>query len=117
MTSENMVPVFSALGDPVRMAIVERLLKDGETSAGDLAEPFAISKPAISRHLSVLEEAGLVERRTEKQYRMFTMKPDGLKSMADWLETYRQFWSASFDRLERILEELPPEGGLQKEPK
>jgi len=114
MTAAKMVPVFSALGDPVRMAIVERLLKEGETSAGDLAEPFAISKPAISRHLSVLEEAGLVERRTEKQFRMFTMKREGLKTMADWLETYRQFWAASFDRLERLLDETPPEGGLEE---
>jgi len=77
--------VFSALGDPTRLAIVEHLAREGETSASDLAAPFSISKPAISRHLQVLEEAGLISRRAEHRYRYARMKPEALAEIGDWL--------------------------------
>lgn len=98
---------MAALGDPTRFAIVERLLKEGEVSAGDLAEPFAMSKPAISRHLKVLEKADLIERHTRAQFRVFRARPETLKNMDNWLNKYRKFWEASFDRLDQVLKELP----------
>ncbi|WP_127596341.1 ArsR/SmtB family transcription factor [Nitratireductor alexandrii] len=95
--------VFGALADPTRLAIVERLLRTGDLTAGEIAAPFEISKPAISRHLKVLEEAGVVERRVERQFRVFRARPEGFAQMEDWLEKSREFWNGSFDRLERIL--------------
>jgi DNA-binding transcriptional ArsR family regulator len=98
---------MAALGDPTRFAIVERLLIEGEISAGELAEPFAMSKPAISRHLKVLENAQLIERHTQAQFRVFRVRPDTFRKMDDWLRKYRKFWEASFDRLEEILKDMP----------
>ena len=95
--------VFGALADPTRLAIVERLLKEGERSAGEIAAPFAISKPAISKHLRVLEDAGLIERRIDRQWRVCRIRPEAIRVIDDWLEQYRAFWDASFDRLERLL--------------
>ena len=95
--------VFDALSDPTRLAIVERLLRRGELAAGALAEPFAISKPAISRHLRVLEEAGVIERRIDRQWRRYRIRPDGIGAVQDWLEHHRRFWAGSLDRLERLL--------------
>ena len=100
---------MAALGDPTRFAIIERLLNEGETSAGDLAEPFAMSKPAISRHLKVLEQANLIERNTRAQFRVFKLRPETFRHMDDWLNQYRKFWQASFDRLDEVLKELPEE--------
>ena len=97
--------VFAALSDPTRLAIVERLLVSGDLTAGEIAAPFEISKPAISRHLKVLEEAGIVERRIERQYRVFRARREGFAQMEDWLDRSRDFWSGSFDRLERIFAE------------
>lgn len=102
---ETMPALFSALADPSRLAIVERLIRDGEKTAGELAEPFAISAPAISRHLGVLERAGLIERRVERQWRRFRVRPEAIDAIDDWLSRQRRFWQASFDRLEQVLAE------------
>ncbi len=96
--------LFGALSDPTRLAIVERLLREGEKSAGDLAEPFAMSKPAISRHIKVLEESGIIDRKTERQFRICSIKPEALESIGDWIEQQRKFWDGAFDRLEKVLE-------------
>ncbi|MCR9138775.1 MAG: metalloregulator ArsR/SmtB family transcription factor [Alphaproteobacteria bacterium] len=96
--------IFSALSDPTRFAIVEQLLEQGDQTAGALAEPFEISKPAISRHLKVLEEAGVIERRIDRQYRSFRVRPQSMRSLNDWVERYRRFWNTSFDRLEKVLQ-------------
>src|SRR3990167_962556 len=96
--------VFAALADPTRLAIVERLLSEGERTAGDIAQPFAMGKPAISKHLKVLEDAGLIERRIERQWRLCRIRPEGIRTIDDWMKRYRAFWEASFDRLERLLE-------------
>jgi DNA-binding transcriptional ArsR family regulator len=95
--------IFGALADPTRLAIVERLLRDGECSAGAIAEPFAISKPAISKHLKVLEEAGLIERRIDRQWRVCRVKPEAIRAVDDWMARYRAFWEGSFDRLDAML--------------
>ena len=97
--------IFSALSDPTRFAIVEQLLEHGDQTAGALAEPFDISKPAISRHLRVLEQAGVIERRIDRQYRCFRIRPQSMRSLDDWVSRYRKFWNVSFDRLEKVLEE------------
>jgi DNA-binding transcriptional ArsR family regulator len=94
--------VLAALADPTRRAIVERLLARGELTVGDIAVPFRISAPAISRHLRVLEEAGLVERRIDKQWRLVRVKPDALRSVDSWLERARRHWSDALDRLEAV---------------
>lgn len=100
-----MPALFSALADPSRLAIVERLIRDGEKTAGELAEPFAISAPAISRHLSVLERAGVIERRVERQWRRFRVRQEAIDTLDDWLSRQRRFWQASFERLERLVAE------------
>lgn len=97
--------VFGALADPTRLAIVERLMREGEKSTGDLAKPFAMSKPAISRHIRVLEESGLIERRVDRQFRMCRIRDDALNGVSSWIEEQRRFWNASFDRLEKLLNE------------
>ncbi len=97
--------IFAALSDPTRFAIVERLLERGDQTAGTLAEPFDISKPAISRHLKVLEEAGVIERRIDRQFRSFRVRPESLRSVDDWISRYRRFWQTSFDRLDNLLQE------------
>lgn len=96
--------VFGALADPTRLAIVERLLREGERTAGEIAEPFAMSKPAISKHLRVLEDAGLIERRIDRQWRVCRARPEGIKTIDDWMKRYRAFWEVSLDRLERLIE-------------
>ena len=103
MTEIALPTVFGALADPTRLAIVERLLNEGERSAGEIAAPFAISKPAISKHLRVLEEAGLIERRVDRQWRVCRIRPEAIRALDEWIERYRTFWSGSFERLERIL--------------
>ncbi len=97
--------IFSALSDPTRFAIVEQLLERGDQTAGSLAEPFNISKPAVSRHLKVLEEAGLIERRIDRQFRSFRVRPQSLRSLDDWIARYRRFWQTSFDRLEKVIQQ------------
>src|ERR1700744_1170177 len=94
---------FAALSDPTRRAIVERLVTRGELAAGEIAEPFDISLPAISRHLRVLEEAGLVERRAAKQKRLIRAKPETLALAQDWIDRQRAHWNAALDRLEAAI--------------
>lgn len=94
---------FSALADPVRFAMVERLLAEGELPAGRLGEGFGISAPAISQHLSVLRDAGLVNRRARAQQRLYSVRPEGLMAVAHWADEARRFWEASLDRLELAL--------------
>jgi DNA-binding transcriptional ArsR family regulator len=96
---------FAALADPTRRAILARLVL-GETSVTELAEPFAMSMPAISKHLKVLEHAGLVTRGRAAQWRPCRIEPAALKEVDDWLEEYRRFWEAGLDRLEAYLGEL-----------
>jgi len=96
---------FAALADPTRRAILARLAA-GESSVTELAEPFEISLPAISKHLKVLERAGLIARGREAQWRPCRLEARGLKDAADWLEYYRRFWEESFARLEDYLREL-----------
>jgi DNA-binding transcriptional ArsR family regulator len=94
---------FAALGDATRFAIVEKLLKEGELSAGNLQDVGTISPPAISRHLKVLREAGIIEQRVDKQRRMYSVRPQAVQSIGEWAMTYREFWQNSLDRLEAAL--------------
>ena len=94
---------FAALADPTRRAILGRLT-GGPASVSELAEPFDISLPAVSRHLRVLSDAGLIAREKDAQWRRCSLSADPLREAADWIERYRPFWEQSFDRLERHLE-------------
>ncbi len=94
---------FAALADPTRRAILARLAQ-GHTHVGDLAEPFAISAPAVSRHLRVLQDAGLIEREVNARWRICHLRPQGLQVAHDWLAQYRAYWEASLDRLVELLE-------------
>jgi DNA-binding transcriptional ArsR family regulator len=96
---------FSALADPTRRAILARL-SSGEATASELAEPFHISAPAITKHLKVLERAGLISRSKQAQFRPCKLEPQALQEASNFLEQYRQFWEQSFDRLEDYLQEL-----------
>tara|TARA_B100000315_G_scaffold61911_1_gene56206 strand:+ start:4626 stop:5024 length:399 start_codon:yes stop_codon:yes gene_type:complete len=102
---QNLDATFAALADPTRRAILARLSL-GEISVGELAEPFDISAPAISRHLKVLEKAELIERKTDAQWRRLKLNPKGLKTAADWISHYRQFWESQFDALADYLIDL-----------
>ncbi len=95
---------FAALADPTRRAILARLA-EGEATVGELARPFRISAPAISRHLRVLERAGLIARGREAQWRPCRLAPGGLREVDGWLAAYRRFWAESLDRLEAYLRE------------
>lgn len=103
---------FAALADPTRRAILARLVL-GETSVTELAEPFAMSMPAVSKHLKVLEHAGLVTRGRAAQWRPCRIEPAALKEVDDWLENYRRFWEAGLDRLEAYLGELQAKEKLE----
>jgi len=107
---------FSALADPTRRAILARLAS-GETSVSELAEPFEMSMPAISKHLKVLQRAGLIERSREAQWRPCRLAAAPLKDVSDWLDRYRRFWEESFDRLEDYLRELQKKDAQKKEHK
>ena len=96
---------FSALADPTRRAILARLAS-GEASVTELAEPFEISLPAVSKHLKVLQRAGLIARGREAQWRPCRLEAAPLKSAADWIEHYRRFWDESLDRLDSYLKEI-----------
>ena len=97
--------LFGALADPHRLTIVETLAAEGEKTVGELCAPFEISAPAISRHLAVLESAGVIERRVNRQWRVCRIRPEALTAVEGWVETQRRFWNASLDRLERMLAE------------
>jgi DNA-binding transcriptional ArsR family regulator len=101
----DLVLAFNALGDPTRFAIVERLLAQGALSAGDLQDVAAISAPAISRHLKVLREAGLVTQTVDKQRRIYAVNPDAVRTISDWTLSHREFWNGSLDRLAAALQE------------
>ncbi len=105
MPADHLTTTFAALADPTRRAILARLAS-GEASVSELAEPFDISMPAISKHLKVLENAGLIARGREAQWRPCRLDPAPLKDVADWVEHYRRFWEQSFDRLEEYLRHL-----------
>ncbi len=105
MSSDRLSATFAALADPTRRAILARLA-EGETSVTELAEPFAMSLPAVSKHLKVLERAGLVARGREAQWRPCRLDAAPLAQASDWLESYRSFWEQSFDRLEDYLNDL-----------
>jgi DNA-binding transcriptional ArsR family regulator len=97
--------VFGALADPTRRAILTRLAR-GEATVTELAEPFAMSMPAVSKHLKVLERAGLISRGRNAQQRPCRLEAAPLASVAEWVQTYRRFWEGSFDRLDEHLQEL-----------
>jgi DNA-binding transcriptional ArsR family regulator len=105
MTTDRLSTTFAALADPTRRAILARLAL-GETSVTELAEPFEMSLPAVSKHLKVLEHAGLIVRGREAQWRPCRIEGTALKDVDDWLERYRRFWDESFDRLDTYLREL-----------
>ncbi|HXT76443.1 MAG TPA: metalloregulator ArsR/SmtB family transcription factor [Candidatus Eisenbacteria bacterium] len=105
MTSDRLTSTFAALADPTRRAILARLVA-GEASVTELAEPFEMSLPAVSKHLKVLERAGLIRRGREAQWRPCRLTAGPLKDVADWVEHYRRFWTESFDRLDIYLREL-----------
>lgn len=100
----DLISHFAALGDPTRFAIVERLLATGEQSAGDLQDVAHVSAPAISRHLKVLREAGLIRRRVEAQRRIYSVEPEAIRAIGTWSMSRKKFWGASLDRLAKAME-------------
>ena len=101
--SQDLDATFAALADPTRRAILARLAR-GDAVVGDLARPFAISLPAVSRHLRVLERARLIERRVDAQWRVCRLRPQSLRTAASWIEEYRRFWEQRLDDLAALLE-------------
>jgi DNA-binding transcriptional ArsR family regulator len=104
-TSQQLDATFSALADPTRRAILARL-SQGERTVKDLAEPFPMSLPAVSKHLKVLEQAGLIERGRDAQWRPCRLQVQPLKEASEWIDHYRRIWETSFDRLDEYLREL-----------
>jgi DNA-binding transcriptional ArsR family regulator len=116
-TAERLDRTFGALADPTRRAILARLAK-GEASVTELAEPFEMSLPAVSKHLKVLEHAGLISRGRERQWRPARLRAAPLKEVAAWTDRYRRFWDERYDRLDEYLDELQGLGrghGARKE--
>src|SRR5688572_16135073 len=107
--ADRLSPLFSALSDPTRRAILSHLAMRGESSVTALARPFRMSLPAVSRHLKVLEHAGLISRSRTAQVRPARLEPAPLKEIADWVERYRRFWEQRFDTLDTYLRELQPD--------
>jgi len=105
MTNAQLDAVFGALADPTRRAIVARFA-DGDASVGQLAAPFSVSQPAISRHLKVLEGAGLISRRRRSTVRLSHLEAAPLRDATEWLARYRQYWEESHDRLDQVLASL-----------
>jgi len=105
MSTERLNATFAALADPTRRAILARLAS-GEVSVNDLAKPFAMSQPAISKHLKVLEHAGLISRGRDAQRRPCRLEAKRLAEATKWLERYRRFWEGNFNRLDALLDEL-----------
>jgi len=110
----NLDAIFSALADPTRRAILSRLA-DGEASVNQIAQPFAISQPAVSRHLKVLERAGLIERDIDKQRRPARLKAANMASAVEWLKEFEAFWGASFQQLDAMLVTMKPTEGEKDE--
>lgn len=113
MQADHLTTTFAALADPTRRAILARLAA-GEASVTELAEPFKMSMPAVSKHLKVLERAGLIARGREAQWRPCRLEPAPLKDVDHWVQYYRRFWEQSFDRLEEYLLELKSEPNQEK---
>jgi DNA-binding transcriptional ArsR family regulator len=109
MATDHLSVTFAALADPTRRAILARLAQ-GEASVSELAEPFALSLPTISKHLKVLQQAGLVTQGRRRQWRPCRLEAAPLKEVAAWMEEYRQFWDESFDRLDDYLQALQGKG-------
>lgn len=107
MPADTLTATFAAIADPTRRAILERL-QTSDATVTELAEPFAMSMPAISKHLKVLERAQLIERGRQAQWRPCTLRPEPLGEAAAWLETYRALWESRFERLDALLAELNP---------
>lgn len=114
MTPDRLSSTFAALADSTRRAILARLAS-GEVSVTELAEPFEMSLPAVSKHLKVLERAGLIARGRDAQWRPCRLSAGPLRDVADWVEHYRRFWTESFDRLDDYLLELQKKEGKKKE--
>jgi DNA-binding transcriptional ArsR family regulator len=112
MTHDRLSSTFAALADSTRRAILARLVS-GEVSVTELAKPFDMSLPAISKHLKVLERAGLIARGRDAQWRPCRLKAAPLKEVANWAEGYRRFWEDSFDRLDSYLRELQTKHGTR----
>ena len=113
MTADTLSLTFSALADPTRRSILERLI-GGERSVKELAEPFAMSLPAVSKHLKVLERAGLIRRGRDAQWRPCRLEAKPLQEVDAWVETYRRHWEERFERLDEVLEQLKEKEGTQK---
>ncbi len=94
---------FAALGNPTRFAIVERLMQEGELAAGEFLQLGEISAPAISRHFKVLRQAGIVEKRVDRQRRLYSVRPEAVQAIGAWYMSFREFWEGSMDRLEAAL--------------
>src|ERR687898_602342 len=105
MTTDQLTTTFAALADPTRRAILARLT-DGEATVNELAEPFPMTLQAVSKHLKVLERAGLIARGRSAQLRPSRLQGQSLRDVADWLADYRRFWDESFDRLDEHLREI-----------
>lgn len=115
MTDNQLDATFAALADPTRRAILARLAQ-GDASVQELGRPFAMSQPAVSKHLKVLERAGLISRGRDAQRRPCHLEPQALRAAADWLGTYQQYWEASFARLDDLLLSLQTPPHTPKEP-
>ncbi len=111
MSEDRLTQTLTALADPTRRAILARLAL-GETSVTELAEPFQMSLPAVSKHLKVLERAGLISRGREAQWRPCRLEPEPLKEVDTWLGSYRRMWEERFDRLDAYLKTLKPDGEI-----
>jgi DNA-binding transcriptional ArsR family regulator len=109
MATDRLSLIFAALADPTRRAILARL-GDGEATVTELAEPFDISLPAVSRHLKVLERAGLISRSRNAQWRSSRLEAEPLREATEWMERYRAFWDASLDRLDVHLQQMKQRG-------
>jgi DNA-binding transcriptional ArsR family regulator len=108
MATDRLSMIFAALADPTRRAILARLA-EGDATVSELAEPFSISLPAISRHLKVLEQAGLITRSRNAQWRSSSLQADTLREVIDWVEPYRELWDERLDRLEAHLKRMKQE--------
>jgi DNA-binding transcriptional ArsR family regulator len=116
MPADTLNLTFAALSDPTRRAILARLAR-GEASVGELAQPFDVSLPAITKHLDVLERSGLIERRRESRFRHCKLKPAKLEEAAEWIERYRRTWEESLDKLEGYLATLQAKKSDTRKPK
>jgi DNA-binding transcriptional ArsR family regulator len=115
LSDDQLDRAFHALSDPTRRAILARLA-DGDAGVLDVAAPFAMSQPAITKHLRVMEEAGLISRHRLARRRMCHLEPHRLKQLSDWVGSYREFWEESFERLDELLEEMQDPGTLRTQP-